>query len=60
MLGLTAIALLYGGGDEALKSLQAGTITAALPFTLVVLLYGLCLVIGLRQELKENKANLEP
>jgi len=52
MLGLTAIALLYGGGDEALKSLQAGTITAALPFTIVVLLYGVCLVIGLRQELK--------
>ena len=47
MIGLTSIALLYGGGNEALKSLQAGTITAALPFSLIVLLYGVCLVIGL-------------
>ena len=50
MLGLTAIALLYGGGDEALKALQAGTITAALPFTIIVLLYGICLIMGLRTE----------
>jgi len=55
MLGLTAIALLYGGGDEALKALQAGTITAALPFTIIVLLYAVCLVIGLRAELKDMK-----
>jgi len=53
MLGLTAIALLYGGGDEALKALQAGTITAALPFTVIVLLYAICLIIGLRSELKD-------
>ncbi|MGB0908190.1 MAG: BCCT family transporter [Maricaulaceae bacterium] len=57
MLGLTAIALLYGGGDEALKALQAGTITAALPFTIIVLLYGVCLVIGLRDEVRQNKGN---
>jgi BCCT family betaine/carnitine transporter len=54
MLGLTAIALLYGGGDEALKALQAGTITAALPFTIIVLLFALCLLIGLRAEAKES------
>ena len=54
MLGLTAIALLYGGGDEALKSLQAGTITAALPFTFVILLYAICLIIGLRKELSDT------
>jgi len=54
MLGLTAIALLYGGGDEALKALQAGTITAALPFTVIVLLFALCLIIGLRAEAKEK------
>lgn len=54
LLGLTAIALLYGGGDEALKSLQAGTITAALPFTFVILLYAVCLVIGLRQDHKNT------
>lgn len=55
MLGLTAIALLYGGGPEALRSLQAGTITAALPFTAIVLLYCVCLTMGLWGEYKENK-----
>ena len=53
MLGLTAIALLYGGRDEALKALQAGTITAALPFTVIVLLYAVCLIIGLGLEPKD-------
>ena len=56
MIGLTAIALLYGGGDEALKALQAGTIAAALPFTFVVLLYAVALIIGLRRELRDMKA----
>lgn len=55
MIGLTAIALLYGGGPDALKALQAGTIAAALPFTIVVLLYGLCLIIGLAKYMKEQK-----
>lgn len=55
MIGLTAIALLYGGGDEALKALQAGTIAAALPFTFVVLLYAVALIIGLRRELRDMK-----
>ena len=54
MLGLTAIALLYGGGDDALKALQAGTITAALPFTVIVLFYAISLIIGLRSELKDK------
>ncbi len=57
MIGLTAIALLYGGGDEALKALQAGTIAAALPFTFVVLLYAVALIIGLRRELRDMKAS---
>lgn len=52
MLGLTAIALLYGGGEDALKALQAGTIAAALPFTIIVFFYALCLIIGLRREYK--------
>ena len=55
MLGLTAIALLYGGGADALKALQAGTITAALPFTAIVLLYCVCLTMGLVQDRKENR-----
>lgn len=54
MLGVTAIALLYGGGADALKALQAGTITAALPFTAIVLLYCVCLTLGLWREHKEN------
>lgn len=50
MIGLTASALLYGGGTAALQSLQAGTITAALPFTFVLLVCCLSLLIGMRHE----------
>jgi BCCT family betaine/carnitine transporter len=56
LLGLTAISLLYGGGTKALQALQAGTITVALPFSIVVLMFGVCLVKGLRDELKLEKA----
>jgi len=50
--GLVAIALLYVGGSDALNALQAGSITTALPFTVILL--GMCysLYIGLRSELK--------
>ena len=54
LIGLTSIALLYGGGEEALKSLQAGTVTAALPFSFIVLLYGFCLIKGLVSYTKRN------
>lgn len=50
MLGVTASALLYGGGTGALETLQAGTIVAALPFTFVLLLSCLCLFMGMRGE----------
>ena len=50
MLGLTASALLYGGGTSALESLQAGTIAAALPFTIVLLICCLSLFLGMRDE----------
>ena len=56
MLGLTASALLYGGGTDVLKSLQAGTITAALPFTLILLACCFSLYLGLRDELNSMKA----
>ncbi len=51
--GLVAIALLYVGGSEALNALQAGAITTALPFTIILL--GMCysLYIGLISELKK-------
>ena len=52
-LGLIATALLIGGGSEALSALQAGAITAAMPFILVLLLSCLCLLLGLFSEMKE-------
>jgi BCCT family betaine/carnitine transporter len=52
MLGLTASALLYGGGTSALESLQAGTIAAALPFTIVLLICCLSLYLGMRDEVQ--------
>lgn len=53
--GLVAIALLYVGGSQALDALQAGSITTALPFTVILL--GMCysLYIGLKSELKVTK-----
>ncbi len=45
--GMIACALLYGGGATALNALQAGTITAALPFTLVILIMCMSLYKGL-------------
>ena len=50
MLGLTASALLYGGGTSALESLQAGTIAAALPFTVALLICCVSLYLGMRDE----------
>ncbi len=50
MLGLTASALLYGGGTTALESLQAGTIAAALPFTFVLLSCCLSLFLGMQTD----------
>ena len=55
MLGLTASALLYGGGTDVLRSLQAGTITAALPFTVILLVCCLSLYIGMRDEHEKLK-----
>jgi BCCT family betaine/carnitine transporter len=45
--GLVAIALLIGGG---LASLQAMVISTGLPFTLVLLVLCICIVMGLRSE----------
>lgn len=50
LLGLTASALLYGGGRKALDTLQAGTITAALPFTVVLIACCASLWLGLKHE----------
>ncbi|MEM8547475.1 MAG: BCCT family transporter [Pseudomonadota bacterium] len=50
MEGLVAAILLFGGGSQALTALQAGTITSALPFTLVLLLITVSLFRGLVHE----------
>ncbi len=54
MEGSIAIALLWIGGTEAVQALQAGAISTALPFTIVLLLMCVSLVLGLRTE-KTNR-----
>ena len=53
--GLVAIVLLIGGGSAALSSLQAGTITAGLPFALVLLVCCMSLYRGLMTEYRLSK-----
>jgi len=48
--GAIAAALLWIGGTEAIQALQAGAISTGLPFTLVLLLMCVSLVLGLRTE----------
>ena len=55
MEGAIAIALLYGGGKEALSALQAGAIATGLPFTLVLIVMCVSLYKGLSEELKHAK-----
>ena len=50
--GFVAIALLYVGGADALSALQAGSITTALPFTVILLIMTYSLYRGLQSELK--------
>ncbi len=49
MEGLVAGALLYGGGKQALEALQAGAISAGLPFTVLLLVMCVSLYKGMRQ-----------
>lgn len=48
--GAIAIALLWIGGTEAIQALQAGAISTGLPFTVVILLMCVSLIMGLRTE----------
>ncbi len=50
MEGAIAIALLWIGGTEAVQALQAGAISTALPFTIVLLLMCVSLILGMRTE----------
>lgn len=55
MEGLIAGVLLFGGGADALKALQAGTITTGLPFAIILMLLCVSTTIGLINELKLQK-----
>jgi len=48
--GLVAIVLLVGGGAQALTSIQAGAITAGLPFAFVILVCCYSLYRGLSED----------
>ena len=50
MEGAIAIALLWIGGTEAVQALQAGAISTALPFTVILLLMCVSLIKGMRTE----------
>lgn len=51
MEGLIAIVLLVGGGATALGALQAGAVTAGLPFTFILLACSASLIVGLMREI---------
>jgi BCCT family betaine/carnitine transporter len=54
--GVIAATLLFGGGAEALKALQAGAISVGLPFTVVLLLMCVSLYKGLHSEMDLKRA----
>ncbi|UTV30135.1 BCCT family transporter [Photobacterium atrarenae] len=48
--GAIAAVLLYVGGTEAIEALQAGAVSTGLPFTIVLLLMCVSLIMGFRTE----------
>ncbi len=48
--GAIAAALLWVGGTEAIQALQAGAISTGLPFTIILLLMCVSLIMGMRTE----------
>ncbi len=50
MEGVIAATLLFGGGAQALNALQAGAVTAGLPFTVILILMCVSLYKGLSGE----------
>ncbi|MEJ2044206.1 MAG: BCCT family transporter [Reinekea sp.] len=50
--GAIAAALLWIGGTQAIEALQAGAISTGLPFTIVLLLMCVSLIMGMRTEQK--------
>ena len=53
--GAIAAAMLWIGGKDALQALQSGVVTTALPFTVVLLLMCVSLIMGLRSEYSAYK-----
>ena len=53
--GMIAIALLYGGGEAALTSLQSGSVSTGLPFTFVLIVMCFSLFLGLRRIYKARE-----
>ncbi|MGO3466303.1 BCCT family transporter, partial [Psychrobacter sp.] len=56
--GFIAIALLYGGGAQALKTIQAGSVSTGLPFTSVLIVMCISLWLGLRRIYKAREQML--
>ena len=54
--GLIAIALLWIGGTEAIEAMQAGAISTGLPFTIVLLLMCVSLIMGFRTETHDYRS----
>ena len=50
--GAIAVALLWVGGTQAIQALQAGAISTALPFTIILLIMCVSLIMGMRTEPK--------
>ncbi|GAL28618.1 high-affinity choline uptake protein BetT [Vibrio variabilis] len=50
MEGAIAVALLWIGGNEAIAALQAGAISSALPFTVILLMMCVSLLMGMKTE----------
>ncbi|SEG62424.1 BCCT family transporter [Vibrio hangzhouensis] len=53
--GAIAAVLLWVGGTEAIQALQAGTISTALPFTIILLVMCVSLLKGMRTELQVHQ-----
>jgi len=53
--GAIAIALLWVGGTSSIQALQAGAISTALPFTIILLVMCVSLIMGMRTEPKLSK-----
>ena len=54
--GLIAGVLLYGGGKDALKALQAGPVITGIPFTIVLIFISISLFKGLSSHRKAEQS----